>query len=101
MPSLNVVTSLVIGMGLVFLGLLTWKQPLWLHKMQYKWVAFAGRKFMRTRHHEDMKLLFDDPVKWTAQHRFTIVWTRITIGCGAFVLGLLIIGLSLAVWAAG
>ncbi len=99
MPSLSVVISLMIGVGLVFVGLLTWKRPLWLHKMQYRWVMFVGRKFARARHHEDMKLLFEDPIKWTAQHRFTILWTRMTIGCGAFVLGLLIIGLGLAVWA--
>jgi hypothetical protein len=97
-PGLDIIAFLIIGIALVFLGALTWKHPLWIHKAQYKWVALVGSELMRPRHHRDMELLFNKPAEWTAQHRFTVAWTRLTMGCGAFVMGLLIIALSLAAW---
>jgi hypothetical protein len=98
MPGWDIVAALGIGVSLILLGALTWKHPLWVHKAGYRWIALIGSELMRPRHRKDMELLFNKPAEWTAQHRFTVAWTRMTMGCGALVIGLLVIGLSLAVW---
>lgn len=98
MPGLDVMVFLSIGIALVLLGALTWKHPLWMHKAGYKWISLIEAELMRPRHHRDMELLFTKPTEWTTQHRFTVIWTRVTMGCGALVMGLLITTLTLAAW---
>lgn len=98
MPGWDILASLGIGLTLILLGALTWKHPLWIHRVGYRWVALVGSELMRPRHRRDIELLCSNPDEWTAQHRFTVAWTRVTMGCGPLVMGLLIIALTLVTW---
>jgi hypothetical protein len=70
------------------IGMRTLKDPLWFHQLAYRWLALIRQDQLPSERRQDMQLLFEDPVDWQTRHRSAVFWTRLHLGWGALLLGL-------------
>ena len=98
MPEQNPLVPVGLGILLILFGAVNCRNPVWVHKAGYKWVAFVASELMRPSQRRDMEQLFRNPTEWTERHRFAVTWTRATLGYGPLVMGFLAIGLGVLYW---
>jgi len=95
MAGQNPLVAIGLGIVLTLFGIVTCRNPLWIHRAGYKWVALVASELMRPSQREDMEQLFNDSAQWTERHRSAVTWTRVSVGCGPVFMGSLMIGLGI------
>lgn len=80
-----------ITLALLAIGLIAWCRPLMIYRLEYKWTALWVRSLMSQSSKEDMRLLFNEPEQWRIKHRTGVQWTRYAVGCGALVMGIVML----------
>ena len=86
--------ALLIGVILALIGVVTWRNPIWIQKAGYRWTDFVTGGRLSPGNREDMELLFSDTGEWIARHKGAVRWTRITVALPAVAIGVVMVGLA-------